>query len=467
METRVGAQLMRQTTDLDIDHGFARLYSASVYRASELWDQLVMRLPDARGKELDELHESIELIHLILLQGLADLDYLKAKAERLASEVENQQTELLDDLQVKFAPVAVAGAPRTNAPLQDSLLSGGYVAPTAAWARAVAAATSATHNSYVALLEAISKAFDERRVRETDKIAKWAPALAVTLAGVPLITEAYGKLISNVWTWAAALLFLLPAVVLGGVGGYVYLRRGRLLGQLKTSKNFQDDYQQVRDFLALCRTENLERIRQELSVERAQQENAGMDALRAAAIYFDQWDAIDRKLAHDLACLVERLNKHLPSAPAARSDARKRLKPRDGTTTESLKQSVETWALFSMLANERPREFLLFPLPRLMLLYRAYPIIPPQVSLREGSERAPRLVSDAELRVTLRVFCSARIEDVEAFDERVCHLAHSSTGRSSARRFLDILDREIGIRAGMAEGDWVVANARIRSIGGL
>jgi hypothetical protein len=48
---------------------------------------------------------------------------------------------------------------------------------------------------YQSLIEAIGDAYDDRRVRHTDRIGQLALFVAIGLAGIGLVTEAFGRVL--------------------------------------------------------------------------------------------------------------------------------------------------------------------------------------------------------------------------------------------------------------------------------
>ncbi|MDD7941977.1 hypothetical protein PHK61_26530 [Actinomycetospora lutea] len=223
LETKIAADLLDITTDLDIEGRFAEVYGAVVSRASELWDQLAMRLPLARGAELGELHQLIELVHLTLLQGLADLGYSKAKVAELLTRLDGP-----DEGEIDLSDTFVGTRDNGGGSLAESLRTGGYIGRTRSWASQVVARSTFALEHYTSLLDAISKAFDERRVRDTDRIGAVGLGLAATLGLIGFLTETYGALLPEDRDWWLAGALAAWLVVVGVLARTMWNRVSRL-----------------------------------------------------------------------------------------------------------------------------------------------------------------------------------------------------------------------------------------------
>jgi hypothetical protein len=108
-----------------------------------------------------------------------------------------------------------------------------------------------------------------------------------------------------------------------------------------------------------------------------------------------------------------------------------------------------------MLTSERPRSFYGFPLPRLMLMYRFYPIIRSEFEAR--GRNGWSLVSDSDLFLGLRVHCTARREDISkvtAWGSCIMVLDPCGKPKLSASDFINEMENQLGIRAGMSHLDW-------------
>lgn len=66
-------------------------------RAGALWDELSMYFPMAHGRDLDEPHALAELLHQILLQGIADLELVHTKAHQLRAMIRTEAEGLVEE----------------------------------------------------------------------------------------------------------------------------------------------------------------------------------------------------------------------------------------------------------------------------------------------------------------------------------------------------------------------------------
>lgn len=163
-------------------------------------------------------------------------------------------------------------------------------------------------------------------------------------------------------------------------------------GSLNTSRTFRRRYDSLRGYLSACRTDHLLR---ELNRAGETLRHGEPEALRAG------W-AASTASGTSATC---RCPAAVPSSspPAASPIAGAHVGPGSGHGSggtaragspateelEGLRDRIEQWALGSLFVTERPRGFFLVPLPRLMLLYSAYPGIGCARTTRRRSDPAP------------------------------------------------------------------------------
>jgi hypothetical protein len=79
-------------------------------------------LPVAKGIELSKTHRLIELVHQILLQGIADLEDEAANAEHTLERIQAVEDALLARFDRKFTERPVPG----HVKIRDSPVEAGY-----------------------------------------------------------------------------------------------------------------------------------------------------------------------------------------------------------------------------------------------------------------------------------------------------------------------------------------------------
>jgi hypothetical protein len=267
--------------------------------------------------------------------------------------------------------------------LRDSLRSG-YIDRLRRRVRDDAAAAARVTESYRILLDTIGLAFDERRVREGDRIQRASVWLAAGFGvlGVSGIAQATMPVPTFSWPWAwgvKILLWVVSVIVLLGVWGLITSLRS--VGQIATQE-FEKHYDDVRKFLANASTDYLDRFRPE-------QPGSPKD-----------WMGLDKELCEKFRKAWEAPSNYL--GEAARNDAVKGDARADPYNAQPLRRRVEKWSLETLLLTERPRDFSLYPLPYLTCLYRVCTAeqLKSWVAVPE-LPNAYSAVSDAELREVL------------------------------------------------------------------
>ena len=321
-----------------------RIYQGVAEQAGTLWDALARLLPDARGERLEIVHRSIEMIHQTLLQGVAELDQLVRSIDGALSHIETTADEISD----RFDRELSQPARREAAALRQSL-RGGYIDRLRRYVKEASRTAARVTDSYRMLLDTIGLAFDERRVREGDRMQKasmWL-ALAFGVLGLSGVAQATLPLpsINGILVWCVQIfLWVVTAVVIGAI--LYQLNKLRGAGRV-ASRPFEWRYRIVRKFLADVSTDRLDAFRRE------QQRLAAGPAQRQL-----NWQALDQELSQAFML-----------AWATADEAEAAIDPRSYSAA-ALRTRVEAWTLRTLLLTERPRDFSPYSLPYLTCLYR-------------------------------------------------------------------------------------------------
>ena len=357
-----------------------RIYQGVAEQAGTLWDALARLLPDARSERLETVHRSIEMIHQTLLQGVAELDQLSRSIEGALSHIEATADEITDRFDRELAQPAHG---REEA-LRESL-RGGYIDRLRRYVGEASGSAARVTDSYRMLLDTIGLAFDERRVREGDRMQKASTWLAVAFGVLGLSGVAQATLplpaINGVLVWGVQIfLWLVTSAV---VAASVYqFRKLRGAGRV-ASYAFERRYRIVREFLADVSTDRLE------TFQREQRLSGGNPAPQQS------WQELDEELSDEFIAAWA-IADEAEAAELADYDA------------PALRTRVESWTLRTLMLTERPRDFGRYSLPYLTCLYR----ICTAKELRDW--RAPEEMANADSAVGLeelrRVLTGAQYE---------------------------------------------------------
>lgn len=322
-----------------------KIYKGVADQAGTLWDALARLLPDARGRRLEMLHRSIELIHQTLLQGVADLDQLVRNIDDALSHIESTADEVADRFsrQLDHPPSG-----REGQVLSDSL-RGGYFDQLRRHVGEASATAARVTESYRTLLETIGMAFDERRVREGDRLQRPTVAIALAFGILGLSGVAQATLPIQVVSGPIVLIMrvFLWVLTFGAIIGISYqVWKLRSLGRVARPK-FERRYEKVRNFLAEVSTDHLENLT--VSAPLDQTENAAW------------WSKIDQKLCGEFVTAWTAAWRTVDSG---------RVSDLGSYDVKPLRSRAETWTLQALMLTERPRDFSRYPLPRLTCLYR-------------------------------------------------------------------------------------------------
>jgi hypothetical protein len=334
-----------------------RIYQGVAEQAGTLWDALARLLPDATKalflpgaskRSLDTVHRSIEMIHQTLLQGVADLDQLARNISDARSHIESTADEVADrfDRQLDH--------PRSDGkgPMLRDSLRGGPLDRLRRQAKEASSDADRVAESYRMLLETIGMAFDERRVREGDRLQRASIWLAVAfgvlgLSGVaqatlPLPTLGSGDHRIFLVRWV---LWLITVGVI--LAMLVILLSPQLRVQV-ASRAFERKYMVVRDFLTDVSTDHLDSFRREQELP---------SSIRRPD-YTSPWRTRDEELTRKFV--------HAWTI-ASKKQANTTI---DAYYATGLRSRVEEWTLQTLMLTERPRDFSRYALPYLTSLYR-------------------------------------------------------------------------------------------------
>jgi hypothetical protein len=400
LEASAAAALSLIERRVDAYRSLIEVYRVIAQRAARLWDQLALHLPTAKGRQLAKAHRYIELIHQILLQGIADLDLVATNARAQREHVEDTAYELGHQFEQTFTERALTG----HQPIRESLTSAGHFDKARQEAEDSCQAAEQVKDTYKALLEGITYAFDERRARTTDFLQGLGLGLAVLLGLVAVVPEVTASALQEHAAWlqpwigggGSALIAVVATMMLR-----TYRRRGVLL-----SRPYAKHYEELHAFLEACATDRLTRLQERDRTRLRAAQRAGGDVSEVRMQMDERWNELDKQLAEQCARLLDGL-------PARKARRRPWSPKAGGIGLDHWGRRVERWALSALLVSERPRTFQSFPLPRLCFLYRCYPIIGPD--LAPSFDRLPNslAVSDSDFRSVITTHLTSHEDAVE------------------------------------------------------
>jgi hypothetical protein len=378
------------------------VYEATAAAAGRLWDALATHLPIRRMRQLGRVHRAVELMHLTLLQGIADLNDLNMLSRECAARVDRAKQALGD----RFDDVLVQrriGEPASH-DLRQSISETGIFAQLAATANSLVQHADQVAERYQDLIDAVKDAFDERRVREGDVIQKAGTVLALSLAFdsvVSLISVAEPQATGSQHAWLSVLVYASVAVViLAAVGLIVWIMRLGRLGD----RAFRIRYDGGRSHRRGGRTGGLWQFLK----------NSSTDALEGHLRDRrdpEFWSRLDDRLAADLAAVWDQ--SPAVDRPHPRTDSGQYTPPGRpdivGDDIAALYARVGDWSIHALLFTERARRLYRYPLPKLTLLYRCIARMPASFLHLEHLTTTPcNVVSEAELNRVVRRYARAR-----------------------------------------------------------
>ncbi|WP_433288775.1 hypothetical protein [Micromonospora sp. CA-244673] len=414
LEASSGSELYTVERDLEIWKNHLQVYTAMAERGAFLWDALSTHLPMRRGRALNEAHRAVQLLHQILLQGVADLGHLRALTRASSASIDAAAERLQDDFDAKLTELHG----RSVRGLRGAITETGLFARVRQHGAEIVEQSSWVKSRYDDLVAAITSAFDERRVREADVIQKGGVVISLAVGLVSLVTvldattDMRTKLEvaptpgapgdANRLRWLhdqalgllsrhaneAALFSLACGVAVLGVALYVWVRF-RSSGRL-SSRQFRRLYDGSRGrlvmrnghgvwhFLRDASTDSLEDFLGSARRQPAKPEDARGNRQR--------WAELDDALAGRFADLWDR---------AAPMGVRRQGRVR--SDIKALARRIEHWGIHGLLLTERPRQLHEYVLPRLICLYRFCIQWPDSFIEKVGRQNRPKsLVPDSE-----------------------------------------------------------------------
>ncbi|MFE9207237.1 hypothetical protein [Micromonospora sp. NPDC007230] len=471
LEAKSGSDLYTVGRDLEIWKNHLQVYTAMAERGAFLWDALSTHLPMRRGRTLNEAHRAVQLLHQILLQGVADLGHLRALTRASSADIDAAAERLQDDFDAKLTELhgqSVRG-------LRGAITETGLFARVRQHGAEIVELSSWVKSRYDDLVAAITSAFDERRVREADVIQKGGVVISLAVGLVSLVTvldattdmktpqgvtPTPGGLTGANWLrwlhdqalgWLsrhaneAALFSLACGVAVLGVALYVWVRF-RSSGRL-SSRQFRQLYDGSRrrlvmrdghgvwHFLRDASTDSLEDFLGSARRPPAKPEDAPTNRQR--------WAELDDALAGRFADLWDR------AAPM-----KVRRQDRVRSDIKALARRIEHWGIHGLLLTERPRQLHEYVLPRLICLYRFCIPWPDSFIEKVGRQNRPKsLVPDSEFVRAMQWLGFQRDQALE-FDRHLHRWQKRQIGETQdaaesagkavpaqyARRLLDLLN---------------------------
>lgn len=375
IEAGAGARLDAAQRDLPIWENSLDVYHAVAERAYILWDGLATHLPMRKWLKLARVHRAVELLHQILLQGIADLAHLTTLTRRSVIAVDEAATELMEKYDKSITERHAPGQPNG---LRAALTRSGVFERVRSRADHVAAEADRVRSSYNDLLQAIANAFDERRVRESDALQKGSALLGVSLAmvGVVTVLDATIRMKPDDSDFTKAMLIHLPqritthlptsaawvSLTLGlilassAVWAVIWLLRLGILGSRRFRKQYDGG-------LVRRHTDGVWRFLKEASTDGMETFSRSGQRLPSGK---PDWDKRDTKLTADFVRIWDRA---VHMKKAHRHDRMRR-------DIGGQSRQIEQWGLHALLLTERARRMYQYPLPALTTMYRCAARLP-------------------------------------------------------------------------------------------
>ena len=385
LEAASASRLMAAKFDLEIWRKHLEIYNEVAERAGFLWDALSAHLPIRRGFKLGRAHRAVELLHQMLLQGVADLAFIAAEIAEDQAKVTEVADDVSDQFRARITERPSSGQPGLVTALTKTGLSG-YVQREAS---EIATAADRVKTAYNDLLQAIASAFDERRVREFDVLQRFNFLLGTVLGAVGLVTVLDATMqmkppdggpltlfggpswlapVAVVFSWLLGVVLIVVAVLvlartaqLGRLGSPQFRalydgwqarwrRAARRLWELLPGW-FQNRFRVVWSDPPPA----LWRVLRDISTDTLERTAKQPDTPPST------WQRLDITLAQSFAAVWDEIAKLKPPTRADRS----------GRDIKALSRQIEQWGLHALLLSERPRRMYRYPLPVLTCLFRA------------------------------------------------------------------------------------------------
>lgn len=376
LERQVADSLLQLTADTRLYQHHVEVYGAIARRVGHLWDGLALHMPTSKGATLERVHSAVQVLHEILLQGVADLAEIVSLIGRTRAEHERVRETL-----VQRYERAISERPgRANPTIGMSIVDTGHFRRLATSIASARARAQRVQESYAGLLDAINKAFDERRARESDVLERSSFQLGRALGLLAIVTIADFVAAQAEWQLSTG---LQQALRLAGLAmaAYVVLsvgrsyRRARIAGRIMQPR-FARTFRDLQLFLRSVSTPHLTAFGHEVAAMAAgerEQRRPRRRLRRTPTLSAEEhWRRKDTQLATEFAQLWDR---------AVMTTDRLRWRPllarlRGGQARRleddliQIEDAIRAWTVRALLASERPRALYDFPLLRLACMYR-------------------------------------------------------------------------------------------------
>ena len=438
LEWHAATVLFEVDSELEVARTHVKMYERNARQAGVLLDALVLHLPGSSGRVMDTVHESIELVHQALLQGVADLADMTTVIQASVRKVGDGA----DDLMARFDRSLDQRTVRRRVDVRAALGERGLFSRLQEQANDDMALAERVQTRYESLLQEITMAFEERRVREADKLERssWTIALLFGIVGVVTALEATldfhwdsppDRFLGATSLAVGGVAFVLLVAILGG------LYRFRRVGKLGTGP-FRERYHKVWSFLAATSTDSLYRLKSEI-------EDHPAEAVRL-------WHEVDLRLSGQLARLWDAQPRSAPR-PWLPDSGPARLAPYGldrNREVKRLAEQAESFVCETLLVSERTPRLNQFALPRFTLLYRLLSATRAYVH----ANPAPPLVSDFDVCASLlnAGFPADRWETYLTWERELLGREQrlAGTGAVQARVLLGHV-KATGVRRGLTE----------------
>jgi hypothetical protein len=368
LEAEGTSRILAAKADLDIWHNHLRVYNVVGERAVFLWDALSTHLPIRRRAKLGMAHRAVELMHQFLLQALGDLGHIAALIRQATADITDAAGDVSDAFHASITERHLA--PETG--LRAALTETGWFGHARREAREIAAEADRVKRAYDDLLQSITHAFEERRVRESEVLQKYGIGFGIFLGAgvmvevldatldmkppVDLLAGVPASDIASAFSWVVvvAITYLL-------VRSYVLLHRIGKLGSRRFRKLYDGRRGRAflrRTFWPFWKEQPAGKLRR--PTYGVWQVMKDISTARLESIGDLDWEQLDRRLAEEYAAIWDAVT---DMNVVDRSDAA-------GRDINALSGQVEQWGMRSLLLTERARRMYRYPLPNLTCLFR-------------------------------------------------------------------------------------------------
>lgn len=360
LEARGASSLHEVHRDLRIWHNHLDIYDSVVERGAFLWDGLSTHLV-TRRRALRRVHRAIELLHQILLQGVADLAQLSNRIRDCVARIEDAADQLhreYDDhlTECHSEQTGLRGALARTGLFERVTQHGHQTLQEADRVKAI----------YDDLLRTIGYAFDEWRVRESDVVQRLSAALGVFLAlmGVVTVLDATvalkpsdsdatifgGGMIPKNFAVGASWVIGVALLVAVGVLVWVWARSGRL-GSGLFRRQYSGRHGDCRGAWQLLKDISTNEL--DIAAYNCGDNMTDWASLddNLAARFADLWDH---------ASAMSGMNRHNDLSADIKAQTHR----------------IEQWGLHALLLTERAMRMYSYVLPKLTCLYRACTRLP-------------------------------------------------------------------------------------------